>query len=502
MKLFTKKLWASALIAAGLVSSMTGIAGNGFSGQKDGMNYSWKAYPSSAKKEEAILLVERSVPKAIRPNKEYTYEVKITNQSFYKLDQVIITEVLPENFTLIKPFPVPTSRDKVLKWDLGMMAPGQVDVLTITGKATSPGKIFHRGQAELNSDLGSMTAIMEVVEPVLQFRVITPKEVILGENIPVKIQFRNGGNAPVIDARLTHSLSRGMTNSNGSNKVSIKIGNIQPNEIKTFDLVLKAKDVGIYENKLIATAKDGVSATAVMKTSVQQPKLKLTAKAPTKRFVGNVIKYTTKVVNTGSATAKNVVCKMPLPNGTKFVSADEGGKLAGSAIVWNLGSLQPGEEKAFTSRIIAKKIMVIQTSMRAEAHGAIPVQTAMVTDVAGIPAILTDVRDINDPVSVGETETYVINVTNQGSLAATGVVVKCILEDSMEFVKSEGAVKSKLVGGNVVFAKINKIEPQDVQVLKVVVRAKKEGDVRFTVEVTGNELSRPVRKAESTNFYE
>jgi len=501
MKLFKKRLWTSALLVAGFVSSITGSADN-FSGDKDGMNYSWKAYPSSAKKEEAILLVERSVPKAIRPNKEYTYEVKITNQSFYKLDQVIITEVLPENFTLIKPFPAPTTRDKVLKWDLGMMAPGQVDVVTVTGKATSPGKIYHRGQAELNSDLGSMTAIMEIVEPVLQFRVISPGEVILGEDIPVKIQFRNGGNAPVLDARLTHTLSRGMTSSTGTNKVQIPIGNIQPNEIKTFDLKLKAKDVGIYENKLIATAKDGVSATAVMKTSVQQPKLKVTAKAPSKRFVGNVIKYTTKIVNTGSATAKDVICKMPVPSGTKFVSADEGGRLDNTNVVWKLGSLQPGEEKAFTSRLIAKKIMVIQTSMRAEALGATPVQTAMVTDVAGIPAILLKMHDINDPVSVGETETYVINVENQGSLAATGIVVKCILEDSMEFVKSEGPVKSKLVGGNVVFEKIAKLDPQDVSTLKVIVRAKKAGDVRFTVEINSNELSRPVREAESTNFYE
>ena len=498
----TKRLWTSALLVAGFVSSITGSADNSFSSEKNGMNYSWKAYPSSAKKEEAILLVERVVPKAIRPNKDYTYEVKVTNQSFYKLDQVIITEVLPENFTLIKPFPAPTSRDKVLKWDLGMMAPGQVDVVTVTGKATSPGKIFHRGHAELNSDLGSMTAIMEVVEPVLQFRVIAPSEVILGENIPVKIQFRNGGNAPVLDARLTHSLSRGMTSDTGSNKIVIKVGNIQPNEIKTFDLLLKTKDVGIYENKLIATAKDGVSATAVMKTSVQQPKLKVTAKAPSKRFVGNAIKYTTKIVNTGSATAKNVICRMPIPSGTKFVSADEGGRLEKNVVVWKLGSLQPGEEKAFTSRIIAKKIMVIQTSLRAEALGAAPVVTALVTDVAGIPAILLKMQDINDPVPVGETETYVISVENQGSLAATGIVVKCILEDSMEFVKSVGDVKSKLVGGNVVFETIKKIEPQDVSTLQVVVRAKKEGDVRFTVEINGNELSRPVREAESTNFYE
>ena len=56
--------------------------------------------------------------------------------------------------------------------------------------------------------------------------------------------------------------------------------------------------------------------------------------------------------------------------------------------------------------------------------------------------------------------------------------------------------------GNVVFEPIAKIEPQDVSILKVVVRAKKEGDVRFTVEINGNELTRPVKEAESTNFYE
>ncbi len=502
MKLFNKKIWVTALFAIGFMGTAISFAANGFSGQKGGMDYSWKAYPASAKKEDAILLVERTVPKAIRPNKEYTYEVKISNQSFYKLDQVLLTEIIPENFTLIKAFPAPTSRSKAIKWDLGMMAPGQVDVLTITGKATSPGRIVHRGQAELNCDLGSMTAIMEVVEPVLQFRVVSPAEIILGEDIPVKVQFRNGGNAPVVNAKLSHPLSRGLKTKAGKNSVYINIGNIQPNEIKSFDFVLNANNVGIYENKLVAKADDGVNASALMKVSVQQPKLKLTGTAPTKRFVGNVIKYTTKVVNTGSANAKNVICRMPLPKGVKFVSADEGGRVDKGAVEWKLGTLQPGEEKSITSRIIAEKIMVVHTSIKAQATGAKSVDRALVTNVAGIPAILLKMDDINDPVPVGETETYIINVENQGSLAATGIVVMCKLEESMEFVKSEGSVKSKVNGYTVTFEPIARIAPQAVAVLKVVVRAKKSGDVRFRVEINSNELTRPVREAESTNFYE
>jgi uncharacterized repeat protein (TIGR01451 family) len=148
MKKLKFKVFTSALVIAGMICSLTTFGATSFAKKSSTVNYSWKAYPETAKKEEAVLLVERTVPKAIRPNKEYTYEIKVTNQSFYKLDDVVVTEVLPENYTLIKTFPEPTSKAKVLKWDLGMMAPGQVEVITNTVKATSPGRIDHIGHAE------------------------------------------------------------------------------------------------------------------------------------------------------------------------------------------------------------------------------------------------------------------------------------------------------------------------------------------------------------------
>jgi uncharacterized repeat protein (TIGR01451 family) len=67
------------------------------------------------------------------------------------------------------------------------------------------------------------------------------------------------------------------------------------------------------------------------------------------------------------------------------------------------------------------------------------VKASAKTDVMGIAAILLEVVDVSDPIEVGKNETYVITVTNQGSAPDTDIVVKCKLEEGMQYVTSSGA---------------------------------------------------------------
>ncbi len=124
------------------------------------------------------------------------------------------------------------------------------------------------------------------------------------------------------------------------------------------------------------------------------------------------------------------------------------------------------------------------------------------TDLQGIPALLMEVVDEIDPVTVGDKTTYVITVTNQGSAQDQNVTIVCNLEEAMSFVSGTGTSEVTAEDGTVTMAAVPGLDPGDAAVWRVTVKAESEADARFTVTLTSDQLQRPVRETESTNLYE
>ena len=124
------------------------------------------------------------------------------------------------------------------------------------------------------------------------------------------------------------------------------------------------------------------------------------------------------------------------------------------------------------------------------------------TVVTGIPAILLEVIDETDPVQVGDTTTYVITVTNQGSAPDTNIQIVCNLEPNQDHVSNAGATTGNVNGRTITFTPIPVLAPKAQATFRVTVRANAAGDTRFKVTMTSDELRRPVEETEATNLYE
>ena len=122
-----------------------------------------------------------------------------------------------------------------------------------------------------------------------------------------------------------------------------------------------------------------------------------------------------------------------------------------------------------------------------------------------IPAIRLEMGDVEDPVLLGDTATYVITATNQGSATGTNIKVVAVMEPKAQYVSSEGATEGTLRKVKrwdaVVFSPLPSLTPKAKAIWKVVVKAVKPGDVRFVVSLTSGQLRRPVKETEATNFY-
>jgi len=516
MSCFFKKERNLLLLTAALVLALfAGCAGDGEKkgpgpGGKTtegipGTSYSWRGFPLPVKSpQDAEILVEKLVPKTVRPNQKFTFKILIRNNAAYKINKVTITEEMPKGFTFIKAIPVPMTRETALKWDLGNLNPGEKKQILITGKPSKIGTVRYSGETVLNFKVATdsdFASTVNVIEPNLAFNIKAPKSALVNQKIPLQIDFANRGEAEVIGAKLVHTLPKGLLTYEGKSKIEKEIGNLAPGAKKTYRLNLKGIATGSYKTTMTAVAEEGITASASLNIDITKPALTIVGKAPKKRFVGNKSPYTITVKNTGNAPAKNLSVKLILPQGIILQSANEGGNKAGRVVTWNINSLRPGESKKVTAMTVVKKIMVARAVATAKATAAEQVETAMITDIAGIAGILSTLVDTNDPVPLGENEIYVITANNTGSLDATKIVVKCVLPDSMEFVKSTGATKGSLDGNVLTFEPLPALEPQAEAQWKVIVKALKPGDVRFKTSVESEQLDRPVNLIESTHFY-
>ena len=138
----------------------------------------------------------------------------------------------------------------------------------------------------------------------------------------------------------------------------------------------------------------------------------------------------------------------------------------------------------------------------AAAYCAEGVTASVETSIAGIPALRLDVVDVEDPIEVGASTTYMITVTNEGTAADTNIRITCNLEDQLQYVSAAGATSGSKVGNTVTFVPLQNLPPKAHATWRVVVTGVKAGDVRFKVSMVSDNLTRAVEEAEATRVYE
>lgn len=207
------------------------------------------------------------------------------------------------------------------------------------------------------------------------------------------------------------------------------------------------------------------------------------------------------VKNTGDAPDELVTITLPVPEGAIFTKPTGETNAAARRVVWRILNLTPGASKLVCANFNAQQPGSL--TFKSSARGAIarPVQTQCSTRISGIPAVLFEVIDIDDPIEVGQQNTYELRVTNQGSTTLTNVKIVCTLESSQQFVSCSGPTNAQAQEHTITLLPLAALSPKAIAKWQVVVKSLTSGDVRFTAELTGDQFQRPIKETEATLQY-
>ncbi len=458
-------------------------------------------YPTGSR-ETSALMVEKMIPCEIVSGQCVDYFIKVTNLTAMTLENVMVTDNISSNFNIKSSDPVGSPTGGVMGWNLGNMAAGTSKTIKINGCATGDtGNINACGAVSYSS---SVCAEARIVKPSLKLVKSEPAEALICDVIPVKLVVTNNGTGAASNVVIKDMLPEGMSADGKTGTIEFPIGTLAPGASAERTYMAKAARTGSYTNTAKAMADGGLTADASAATVVRQPVLAITKDCPGTVVAagGRTITNNITVTNTGDAPAAATMLEDPVPAGTTFASATDGGALQGSVVMWNLGTLAPKASKKVSMTVTPGSLGTVNNTATAKATCAAPVSASCKTEVRGVPGVLLEVVDNPDPIVVGATSTYTIRVTNQGQIDITNIKVKLECEDTAGVVSNAGATAGTTAGRVVTFAPVARLASKGVVEWTVVLKAVKSDDHRLAVEMICDQIQRPVNETESTTFFE
>jgi hypothetical protein len=153
--------------------------------------------------------------------------------------------------------------------------------------------------------------------------------------------------------------------------------------------------------------------------------------------IGDEVTYslTYGLVETGTGL-NNVMLRLPVPEGTSFVSATDGGNLNSDVIEWSLGTLNPGNsgERTATVQIKAGPIVPVEATLTSSAANTVRVETSTrIEEPTPLGLIITAGPDAARP---NETLDVELAVINAGSTDRTGVQLTLEIPDHLNSINN------------------------------------------------------------------
>lgn len=461
---------------------------------------SMMAFPTGDVATSAILL-HQVMPKQVRRGQDFNYTYHVTNLTNSDLQNVMVMLDSQNNIDVKSSNPAGSRTGSGMSWMVGDLAAGQTEIIEVVGSSSQVGTASECITVSYNNFLCATTT---VVEPALALTKTAPATASKCDQICMRYVVRNTGSGAATDVVITDTLPEGLVLSNGSRDVRIPVGTLAAGESKAFEVCAEATRTGTFCSDAMASAAGGLSANAdCPNTVVTAPMLEISSECGVdSRFIGRNFTHSYTVRNSGNGAANNTVASIAIPSGASVVRNSAGGSVQGNRVVWDFGSLAAGQSREFSVTLSGSGARDYETSATVNADCADTVADRCSTELKGIPAILLEVIDVTDPVEVGTNTTYVITVTNQGSAPDTNVRVVATLPAQQSFVSATGATNVASAGKTLTFAPVGTLGVGQQAAWRVVVKADAQGDVRFRIEMTSDQLTSPVIETEATNLYE
>jgi len=455
-------------------------------------------YRKAVGAQDASLTVDWVTPESIVLLKQGKFDLVLRNRGRIPIEQIRITNVLPEGFRFVKCDPLPTIEKPRMIWIVKKLEPQEEARISLFLVPTAVGNA--KSHARVDFHVASASSF-KVVQPKLKIAVEGPGKVLVGNQAAFNIIIKNPGTGRTTGVRMKAFLPEGLEAVAAGTEYDL--GTLNPGEARSIRLLARVKTLGEHIVRFVTIADDNLRDEAKEKVIGLQATLDVAIGGPKFRYLARPAKYVVKVKNNGNALARNVNLHVNVPKAFAYLSGGDKGRFDASSktVNWYIGNLDVGKQA--TAEFQLKAINRGNFPLLAEATGdrGLKANAKHITRVDGIAAILLEVVDVDDPIEVGAITYYEILVTNQGTEFATNIKIEAKVPEGVELLDSKGPSAGKIDGHTITFAPLAKLAPRADAIYRFKVRMLKAGDVRIQATAMADSLDSPVKELEATKVY-
>jgi uncharacterized repeat protein (TIGR01451 family) len=237
-----------------------------------------------------------------------------------------------------------------------------------------------------------------------------------------------------------------------------------------------------------------LSAVCLTGCAMREARMSMQKIGPQRSIVGQPTEFTITLNNVGDGSATDVVVQDTLPAGMTYVASSPTGRYESNerAVYWDLGTLEPGAGTTLGVTVKGDRKGERCNLARVEAAGGVSGTARSCTVLAGLAELDVVVRASPDPVGVGFSTTYTIEVKNHGSETATNIRVKASIPRGLVYLTSSGPTASRSSGNEVSFVPLPALPPNASLPYRLLARAQTPGAGRFEAQITADHLSTPI----------
>lgn len=424
-----------------------------------------------------------------------TYETVLSAKANGDAADIVVTDVVPDGAELVSATPQPTREGNKLTWRFNSMDAGQVNKIRVKYKAVKVGDL--RSCATVHA-LPRVCTVVKVGKPEIKIQKTGPATALINEAVTYNIKVSNPGTMAAKNVVVTDTVPAGMTHSSGQKTVTFNVGELAAGASRDYSVILTAAQKGKHCNKASVATSNAGTANAEACTTVLVPGLKIEKTGPAMQFLGKLASYDIKVTNTGDTTLNDVTVTDTAPAATTLKSAP-GGSVSGNTAVWTVPTLASGASKTYKVVLTTMTPGTHENCATVSSRQGLGGKDCAATKWQGISALLITVEDDPDPILIGETTTYTIKVTNQGTADDTNVKLVAEFED---LITPTGASNGgKIAGKTVTFPAYPRLSPKQSFTYTITAKGESKGDHRLKVSRTSTDIPKPTVAEESTRVY-
>lgn len=462
---------------------------------------------------------------SIRSNTQLTYIINVSNVGSSDAQQVRVTDQLPANTTFVFADNGGVHSSGTVTWEIPTLAAGasiDLELIVLVGQVNDGDQIRNvavvTSPTDPNGPKESEPEIVIIDNRAPELTIIKTTQAttaVAGENFTYTIIVSNTGSAPARDIVVTDELPEGLTfiaaDNGGTHSAGIvtwKIPTLAIGQSLTLSLVVNINsDVPagtLIRNIASVDSPDNIGDPITSDEnpdSVTEVEIKAIANLVITKTVnqsnvvaGAPVTFSLTVANTGTSDALTVLVRDILPEGTSFISADNGGTLDNGAVRWIIPIIKAGEQVTLNVTVATdlnlisgdRIFNVAETSSPTDPDGTKESNIVDVTiDNTSETTEVTVTKSVSETnASPGDVLTYTIIVRNIGSVIARNVQVTDQLPDGL---MPLNASDNGIIAGQIVSWTVNEIAPgEQVPLTLQVMVTQQEGSVINTVMVSGN----------------